>query len=382
MKTNNIGLYVHVPFCARKCKYCDFLSFECADESILMEYAEALAIETRINYEKWPYKILDSVFIGGGTQSLMPAEGIKKIIDTIRDCFFVSEDCEITIEANPATLTEKKVETYLECGINRISIGIQSFDNSILNMLGRLHDKNDAINAVRMVKKLGFKNMNIDLMFGIPGQTLKMWRDTVRQCVFLRPEHISLYSLQIEEGTPFYKMIYEDKIIEELPEKTDRQMYHEALSTMRQAGYDRYEISNVSLPGFESRHNLKYWNYEEYLGLGPGASSFMDGMRFKNCSNVPEYLRHIKEGKAPVDAEGIESYTRRDEMGIYIFTALRKADGFNVSDFENTFDVNFFDVYSPEILTKLRGLLVSDGQNLRLTDAGFDVSNRVMAEFV
>ena len=380
--TNNLGLYVHIPFCLRKCNYCDFLSFACADEKVLMEYADALALETGISYERWPYKIVDSSFIGGGTPSIVPAKGMRKILDAIRSNFVVADDCEITIEANPATLTDEKIATYLECGINRISIGIQSFDNSILKMLGRAHDKNDAINAVRMVKHGGFENINIDLMFGIPGQTVKMWRDTVRQCTFLEPKHISLYSLQIEEGTPFYRMIYENKVIEELPEETDREMYHESLHILENEGFSRYEISNACIPGYESRHNLKYWSYGDYLGLGPGASSFMDGHRFKNISKIPEYLKFIKSGLPPVKQEDIEEYSAREEMGIYIFTALRKVEGFSISDFEKTFTCDFFDVYDPQILQKLRGLLVAEGQNLRLTERGFDVSNRVMAEFV
>ena len=378
---NKIGLYVHVPFCLRKCRYCDFLSFECRDERALSQYADALCREISTRYEEWPYKVVDTIYIGGGTPSILPAEDMKRVVECICSNFALADDPEITIEANPATIDDRKLETYLESGINRISIGVQSFDKSILNLLGRVHDKNDALNAVRMAKKAGFNNVNVDMMFGIPGQTLKMWRDSLRQCIFLRPEHISLYSLQIEEGTPFYKMM-ENGTLEPTPDSVDRTMYHDAVDMLTQAGYHHYEISNGALPGFESRHNLKYWSYREYLGLGPGASSFIGGHRFKNISSVLEYLKYIKQGLPPVKPEDVEKYTLRDDMGVYVFTGLRKTEGFDIRDFEETFRTDFFDVYDPAILTRLRGLVEMEGCILRLTEKGLDVSNKVMAEFV
>jgi len=365
----------------RKCRYCDFLSFECKDERALHQYADALIREIETRYEEWPYKVVDSIYIGGGTPSILPPEDIRRIMECVRDNFTVVDGSEITIEANPATIDEQKLDAYLSSGINRISIGTQSFDNSILNMLGRVHDKNDALNAIRMAKKAGFRNINVDMMFGIPGQTYKMWRDSLRQCIFLRPEHISLYSLQIEEGTPFYQMV-EKGSREPVPEKVDRTMYHDALNMLEQAGYNHYEISNASLPGYESRHNLKYWSYKEYLGLGPGASSFIGGYRFKNTSSVLEYIDFIRNGLPPVKKEDVENYTVRDEMGVYVFTGLRKTEGFDIRDFEATFGTDFFDVYDPMLITKLRGLLRIDGFIMRLTERGIDVSNKVMAEFV
>lgn len=378
---NNIGLYVHIPFCVRKCRYCDFLSFACQEKKALHEYAQALQCEISTRYEEWPYKVVDSIYIGGGTPSVLSAEDMRHTMECITENFTVIDGSEITIEANPATIDEQKLETYLACGINRISIGVQSFDNSILNMLGRAHDKNDALNAVRLAKKAGFKNINVDLMFGIPGQTFKMWRDSLRQCIFLRPEHISLYSLQIEEGTPFHQMV-EKGTLEPTNENTDRTMYHDALNMLEQAGYHQYEISNAALPGYESRHNLKYWSYQEYLGLGLGASSFIGGYRFKNTSSVLEYLNFIKEGLPPVRKEDVEPYTLRDEMGIFVFTGLRKREGFDIRDFEDTFNTDFFDVYDPTLITKLRGLIKMEGFVMKLTDKGVDVSNQVMAEFV
>ena len=378
---NNIGLYVHIPFCMRKCRYCDFLSFECHDDRALSQYADALCREISARYEEWPYRVVDTVYIGGGTPSILPPEDMKRVMDCIRDNFTIDENSEITIEANPATLDDKKLETYLEAGINRISIGVQSFDNSILNLLGRVHDKNDALNAVRMAKKSGFKNVNVDMMFGIPGQTFKMWRDSLRQCIFLRPEHISLYSLQIEEGTQFHKMM-ENGTLEPTADSADRTMYHDAIDMLEHAGYNHYEISNGALPGFESRHNLKYWSYKDYLGLGPGASSFIGGHRFKNTSSVLDYLNYIKQGLPPVKPEDVEHYTPREEMGIFVFTGLRKTEGFDIRDFEDTFNIDFFDVYDPSIITRMRGLIEMNGFVMKLTDKGLDVSNKVMAECV
>lgn len=380
--TNKIGLYLHIPFCLRKCRYCDFLSFACADENILSEYTEALIREIKIKSTEWPYKIADSIYIGGGTPSLLSEKNIARIMGSLYDNFNVDRNSEITIECNPATASEEKLRAFRETGINRISIGIQSWDNSVLRLMGRAHDKNDAFTAVRSAKKAGFKNINLDLMFGIPGQTMKMWRDSIRQCIFLRPQHISLYSLQLEEGTQFYKMVYEDHILSEPSELVDRKMYHDALIMLEDAGYNQYEISNAALPGFESKHNLKYWSYEEYMGLGLGASSFIGGVRYKNCSNMIDYLNHIKEGKSPVNPEDIEKYTKREEMGIYTFTALRKKEGIDLGEFEDIFGREFFKVYDPSVINTYFGYLDFEDNRLKLTDKGRDISNRIMAEFV
>lgn len=348
----------------------------------MTEYANALIREINLWGGRWPYRVVDSIYIGGGTPSLIPAKDMNRIMRALYDNFAIDENAEITIEVNPATVSDEKFRTYRESGINRISIGVQSFDNSVLRLLGRIHDKNDALTAVRMAKKAGFENISVDLMFAIPGQTMKMWKDTVRQCIFLRPQHISLYSLTVEEGTKFYQMIYEDKILQETSDEKDREMYHEAIWMLNNAGYNRYEISNVAIPGYESKHNLKYWSYKEYLGIGPGASSFIDGKRFKNFDKMKMYLESIKHNEVPVGEANVEDYTLRDEMGVYAFTGLRKSEGFNIDDFEKTFEYDFFDVYDPAMIEKYRGLLVFENGNLRLTDEGMDVSNQVMAEFV
>ncbi|MDO4745085.1 MAG: radical SAM family heme chaperone HemW [Bacillota bacterium] len=380
--TNNLGLYLHIPFCVRKCSYCDFLSFGCNDNKLLTEYTQALMEEIKIKAEDWHYRKVDSIFIGGGTPSLLSEADISKLLDCIRDNFNVDENAEITIEVNPATVSPDKLEKYLNKGINRLSIGVQSFENHVLQILGRIHSKNDAFNCIQKAQKAGFKNINVDIMFGIPGQSMKMWKDTVRQAIFLRPTHISLYSLQIEEGTEMYSKVYETEEYEPVSVDVDREMYHTALRMMRTAGYEHYEISNAALPGYESKHNMKYWSYDEYLGLGLGASSFADGVRYKNCESMYDYIQAIKKKTAPIDAGSIEKYSRREEMGIFAFTGLRKAEGVDLRQFKSVFGVEFFDVYDKRLVQRFEGKLVLEDDRLFLTENGMDVSNRIMAEFI
>ncbi len=380
-RTSDFGIYIHIPFCVRKCRYCDFLSFRCEDDGILRGYTEALLKEMEIKSGDFRYRLADSVYIGGGTPSILSPWDMGRILDAVRENFNIREDAEITIEANPATLTDEKLERYLRKGANRLSIGVQSFDNKILELLGRIHNKNDALYTFQKAKKAGFGNINLDLMFGIPGQSMKTWKDTVRECVFLRPAHISLYSLQIEEGTELYDM-YRDGKLGEVNDYLDREMYHVALKVMKNAGYRHYEISNCALPGFDSRHNMRYWSYGDYIGLGPGAGSFAGGKRFENFRTMTKYIKALKEGVDPVDSENIKEYTKRDEMGIFVFTGLRKAEGISLEEFRDIFGEDFFVVYDERVLKKYKGLLILADGRLCLSERGMDVSNRIMTEFV
>lgn len=380
--TNNLGLYIHIPFCRRKCSYCDFLSFACENDQLLREYSKALAVEMRSRKEDAAAYRVDSVFFGGGTPSLMPAESFRLVMNELKKNFDLDGEAEITVEVNPASVTREKLEIYRECGVNRLSIGVQSFDNRILKILGRLHDKNEAFNTIQTARKVGFDNINIDLMFGVPTQSVKNWTDTVRQGIFLQPEHISLYSLQLEEETELYRSIYEERSLNPVPDILDREMYHNAVFMLKNAGYHHYEISNVCLPGRESRHNLKYWTYEEYLGIGLGASSFFGGRRFRNHEKMSRYIGAIKENRPPVDESSAENYTEREEMGIYVFTGLRRAEGVSLRDFRSRFGMDLFSVYDPAILRRHKGRINLYEDQLYLTEAGMDVSNQVMAEFV
>lgn len=338
--------------------------------------------EIKIRANEHKDKEVDSIYIGGGTPSLLSEWDISKVLDCIRDNFNVTDDAEITIEVNPATVTDEKLKRYLAKGINRLSIGVQSFDNHVLSVLGRIHNKNDAFYCYQRAKKLGFENINIDIMFGIPEQNMKMWKDTVRQAIFLRPTHISLYSLQVEEGTEMYRKIYQDSELEPLSEEADREMYHVALRMMATAGYEHYEISNSALPGYRSRHNTKYWSYDEYLGLGLGASSFTDGVRYKNCEKMYDYVQAIKAKVSSIDTGSIEKYSIKEEMGIFAFTGLRKSDGIDLKRFEEIFGIDFFDVYDIEIMDKYRGKLLFKENRLFLSESGMDISNTIMAEFL
>lgn len=382
MTTNNLGLYVHIPFCVQKCRYCDFLSFPCVSEQVYGEYITAVSMEMDMRRASCEGRQVDSIFIGGGTPSVLSPVDFRRLMESIRKNFNVTEDAEITVESNPNFLDRQKLDTYLACGVNRISIGIQSFDNRTLQLLGRLHDKNEAFQTIQLARKAGFDNISIDLMFGIPEQSIKTWLDTVRQGVFLGPQHISLYSLELEKDTPLYRDVYEKRTLVPTPEIIDREMYHEAIALLKQAGYRHYEISNTALAGKESRHNLKYWSYEEYLGVGPGASSFFNGQRFKNHTNMTKYINAIKARQVPTDEEQNEHYSDLEEMGIYVFTGLRKAEGISLDDFRQRFEVDLFTVYDPAILRRHKGLINLYDNQLYLTEAGMDVSNTVMREFV
>ena len=382
MTTNSLGIYIHVPFCIRKCKYCDFLSFEGCGERDFDSFAKALCQEIKLYARQQGERLVDTIYIGGGTPSILPKGHMQVIMRTLSESFNILPEGEITIEANPASLSMDKLEAYRELGINRISIGIQSCDEDVLETLGRIHNRDAALGAFKMARAAGFSNISLDLMFGIPGQREEVWMDSVKECISLSPEHISLYSLQLEEGTPLYRQVCEQKLMAPTDEETDRRMYHEALTEMKRAGYMQYEISNTARAGFESRHNLRYWSYKEYLGFGPGASSFIEGLRYTNLSDMKAYAEAVHRGEKPVNAEEIQRYSLREEMGIYMFTGLRKTEGVDIRDFESAFGIGFHEAFDPEILQRNKGYLKLDGARLFLTDIGMDVSNQIMAEFV
>ena len=315
-------------------------------------------------------RIVDTVFIGGGTPSILESGEIGRIIMTLRNAFSVADDAEITIESNPKTLDRDKLMEYITVGINRLSIGVQSLDDSILKTLGRVHSVSDFYENYKMARECGFDNINIDLMFAVPGHTHKKWEDTLDKAIALEPEHISFYSLQIEEETPFYDEFMAGKF-DQIPDETDREMYHLAIAKLKAAGYEHYEISNACMPGHECRHNLKYWSLDEYLGIGSGASSYMDGVRFAEAP-VLEYHEN----------------SRYDDMSEYVFTGLRRIRGIELADFHRRFG---FDLWDAEAFGDRRealkpyfdaGLLIESDGRLFLSEMGLDVSNAVMAEFV
>lgn len=378
------GLYIHIPFCVKKCRYCDFLSFGGRAEALQEQYAEALTGELALYKEAG--KTIDTIFVGGGTPSLLRADYITEILKAAKAAFCVKEDAEITIEANPKTLDAGKLQAYRRAGVNRLSIGAQSMDDGLLHFMGRVHSREDFLENYQAARDAGFDNINVDLMFGIPGQTRRLWYDSLSQVISLEPEHISFYSLQLEEGTEFARM-YRNGQMDLPPQEEDRAMYHQGIRMLEEAGYVRYEISNCARPGYECRHNLKYWNFDEYLAAGLGAHSFQyEQGRGCNLTRLEAYFQAIKDGQLPIDEDMYGQETRRDYMGEYVFTALRKAEGLSFADFRGTFGEDFFQVYRGcgEALRdyKDRGLVELGKEGFFLTPKGIDISNEIMAEFV
>lgn len=360
----NLELYIHVPFCVKKCNYCDFLSAP-ASGLERQRYVESLCGQIRAYAESMKAYRVVSIFIGGGTPSILEAGQTESIFRAVYDTFRIDTDAEITIEMNPGTVTEDKLYVYQRLGINRLSIGLQSADREELKKLGRIHTYEEFLSTYRTARQAGFRNINIDLMSGIPGQTLKSYERSLNLIAALEPEHISAYSLIIEEETPFYERYGGGNHAEELPdEDTEREMYVRTKKILETYGYQRYEISNYAKQGFACRHNLGYWNRAEYLGIGSGASSFMNHQRWK-------------EGEEPV------TLTRREEIEEFMFLGLRKMEGVSRADFQKNFGEEMNSLYKDTIeKMKKQKLLAEKNGRLFLTDTGIDVSNYVLSEFL
>lgn len=377
MKNNRripLELYVHIPFCVRKCQYCDFLSGP-SDEETKDRYIEALLKEIRAAEHTEDYEIV-SVFIGGGTPSALKAEAIASIMSTLQEQFFFCEDAEVTIEANPGTVDLEKLTIYRNVGINRLSLGLQSTDAEELKLLGRIHSYEEFLKSYEWARKAGFSNINIDLMFAIPGQTGEAWRQHLYQVAELNPEHISAYSLIIEEGTPFAEQNLD------LPdEDTEYQMYEDTAEILERYGYRQYEISNYAKQGYMCRHNAGYWQRLEYLGFGLGASSLYGGMRFSNTHQMQEYL---KESRNPDQIrKDVTVLSRNEQIEEFMFLGLRMTEGISEKKFEENFDVRLMDIYG-DILQKYEetGFMEHIETKWRLTRKGIHVSNHILADFL
>lgn len=361
-----LELYIHIPFCARKCGYCDFLSAP-AEKSMQAAYVQRLCREIEEASGLAQVYEVSTVFFGGGTPSLLDAGHIRRIMGTIKDYYPVRADAEITLEANPGTIDQEKLEIWREARINRLSMGLQSADNQELKLLGRIHTWEEFLDNYRLARAAGFRNINIDLMSALPGQTCGGWRDTLLKVADLGPEHISAYSLIVEEGTPFYNRYGEHP--ELLPtEEEDRQMYGDTRTILNRYGYERYEISNYARPGYACRHNLGYWNRTEYKGFGLGAASLLENARTTNQSDLNKYLDGQYEGSR----EELSEQAVREE---YFFLGLRKMEGVDPGPYRG---------YYEKLLEKLtrQGLIVERNGRICLTDRGIDVSNYVLAQFL
>ena len=371
-----LSLYIHIPFCVRKCIYCDFLSEPLCghDHKRVSEYVDALCSELLSYKDIADRYIVETIFIGGGTPSLVDEAYILQIMQTVREVFAISGDAEITIEANPGTITRSKLDTYKACGINRLSIGLQSANDDELKLLGRIHNFDQFLAGYDMAREAGFRNINIDIMSGLPGQSLHSYLETIERVLRLSPEHISSYGLIVEEGTPLYD---NRELLDTLPdEETDRRMYKATGRILEMAGYHRYEISNYALPGRECRHNIVYWRLKEYLGFGVGAASYFRGARFTNTDDMDIYnkkpVRYIDE---TVDADRL--------MEEYMFLGLRVTQGVSAAEFYDYFGRSIYDIYG-DVIDRYKGLglLKDDSGMVSLTGQGIDVSNVILADFL
>lgn len=402
---NGLEIYIHIPFCVKKCDYCDFLSAP-ADLETKEKYVEALINEIKLNKNKMSEYVVDTVFIGGGTPSLLEENQISKIMSVLRDNCNMSENPEITIECNPGTITESKLCEYKKSGINRISFGLQSANDEELKSIGRIHNYAGFLESYNLARKCGFDNINVDLMSALPGQTLKSYEETLNKVVRLEPEHISAYSLIVEENTLMYYRVKKAQIkgINILPdEESERKMYYLTNNILRSNGYRKYEISNYSKPGKECKHNIGYWQRKEYLGFGIGAATLYKENRYNNISDINKYIEvltnNIKENSInnvgnPSEVENqvnilnsivknLQQLTERDRMEEFMFLGLRMMEGVSMEKFEQYFGKPYMEVYG-KVQKRMedKRFLINDNGYVKLTEFGIDLSNYVMSEFL
>jgi len=391
-----IGMYIHIPFCKQKCKYCDFVSFA-YDCNKVQEYFKYLLqeIEEKSNEivlqkdseNNQVQKIKDiveinTIYIGGGTPSIVSEKYIEQILIQIRKNYKIADNAEITIEINPGTVNEEKLKKYLQIGINRISIGLQSANDKLLEMLGRIHTYEEFTEVYKLACEVGFKNINVDLMIGLPTQKQIDVKNTLKNIIEMNPEHISVYSLIVEENTQMYDLIEQGKL--KLPtEKTERNMYWNVKNTLEENGYTHYEISNFSKENKQSKHNLNCWNQEDYLGFGLAAHSYFNGIRYSNIDNLKQYIENYKNDSSIYNVITHENQTKEDMMKEYMLLGLRKINGISISKFKEKFTENPLYIYRNE-LNKLvqKNLIEIDGNTIKLTNKGLDLANTVWIEFI
>ncbi|HFE9700235.1 TPA: radical SAM family heme chaperone HemW [Clostridium perfringens] len=375
---DKISLYIHIPFCAQKCLYCDFPSFARKDH-LRKAYIEALNKEIISLREKHNNLEINTIFIGGGTPSVLEADELECLLKEVAK-LNMAKDIEYSMECNPGNLTEEKLEVMKKYGVNRISMGLQAKQDNLLKGLGRIHNYKTFKENFLLAKKVGFNNINVDLMFGLPNQRLNEWEETLREIISLDPAHISAYSLIIEEGTAFYNLYENDKL--KLPtEEEERKMYHLAKKILEENGFNQYEISNYAKEGKECRHNLAYWNMDNWIGVGSAAASYINEKRIKNISSVEEYINSINEKGEAV--EEIITNSKNDNMEEFMFMGLRKINGIDENEFKKRFSMNINDVYG-EILNKYidEGLLIRESGRIFLSEKGIEISNIIMADFL
>ncbi len=388
MQGKELGIYIHIPFCKQKCYYCDFVSFS-NKEGYIEKYVETVKREID-SYDSSNYNIT-TIYIGGGTPSRIPSEKIQEILEKIKQKISKNqtrwEDIEITIELNPGTVDEEKIKKYKEIGINRLSIGLQSTNNKLLKEIGRIHTFEDFKKTYNLVKKVGFENINVDLMIGLPNQTISDVKDSLNEIIKLNPTHVSVYSLIVEENTKMEKLINNKEL--QLPdEELERQMYWYVKNTLELNGYNHYEISNFAKKGKESKHNLNCWEQKEYIGLGLAAYSYLNGVRYGNTSNIEEYI-NVQDfyNRSELEESGIrivdEVQSLEDKRKEYMLLGLRKIEGVSIQKFKEKFVENPIFLFRKELEKLVNEKLITiDGDSIRLTNKGLDLANIVWEEFV
>ena len=378
-----MGVYVHIPFCEQKCHYCDFHSVVVSDQdrlSVTGSYLVSLHKEARYWSSVWGGEALFALFVGGGTPTVLPAEELADLIAFLRTELPFVDDPEITIEANPHSLTYMGARLLRQAGVNRVSLGVQAFQDHLLRGIGRIHSAEQARESVQTLKKAGLTNINLDLMFGLPGQTSHEWADTLRQTVALGPSHISCYSLILEEGTPMEKWVREG-LVHVPGDDQQAEMYALACKMLTKAGYEHYEISNFSEPGFSCQHNLLYWHNKPFIGLGTGATGYVQQCRYTNTTDIQEYLRTWGEG--PPAFRWSEQVSRDQEMDETMMVGMRLLGGVDEAAFRARYQVSFRDLYSDAIEELMkRGLVQFSAGSLQVTQRGLFLENQVSLAFL
>jgi oxygen-independent coproporphyrinogen-3 oxidase len=371
-----LSLYIHIPFCVKKCLYCGFYSTPYSVKGA-DQYISSLQLEAAGYKHDFLNALFNTVYIGGGTPSALEPEQLDRVISIIRDQFRIAHDAEFTVESNPNTITSEKLELLRERGVNRLSLGIQSLSDELLVTLGRLHTAEQAIEAFSLARGSGFNNIGVDLIYGIPGQTMTQWEKSLDAVIGLKPEHLSIYSLSLDEGSQFHRMAEVHRFT--LPDdEIVAQMYERAVLKLRRAGFDQYELSNFSLPGFECRHNMNYWERGEYLGLGPGAWSFVSGRRYANIADNTEYSQRLSRGLPVVHSQEVVATATAAREAVLL--GIRTMKGLDLEQFERDFGKDLLGRLERNI-SKLEdsGLLLLRDGRLKLTDQGMLLSDEVLA---
>lgn len=371
-----LGLYIHIPFCVKKCKYCDFNSYKMVESEKNRFLAD---LKKEMSLYKNKEKKISSIFFGGGTPSILKNEDMKMIMDEIKNNFTIDEDAEISMECNPGTLNQDKLMFMKDLGINRLSIGLQAVQEDLLSYIGRIHNYEEFEKNYIEARNVGFENINVDLMYNLPNQTFEDWKETLHKIVKLNPEHISAYSLILEEGTKLYDM-YLNKEFELGDEEEDIKMYEYTIDYLKSNGYNQYEISNYSKKGYECKHNILYWKCKNYIGLGPGASGYINNIRYNNECNLDIYHDKLSKNQKPIDF--FETLTLKDKIEEKIIMGLRMNEGIIFKDFEE-FGIDFEEKYKEQLdkHSKLN-LIVRTDQGFRFTQKGREISNNIFLDYI